>query len=85
MASTDSIEDNTGFAKKNNASFPILADADKSMGTAYGVLSPAGYANRWTYYIDINGLILAIDKSVSPASAGTDLVDNLTRLGFPNP
>jgi len=83
MASTDNIEDNTGFAEKNNATFPILADPEKSMSGEYGVLSSRGYARRWTYYIDADGIIVHIDKSVSPASAGADLVKNLEELSFP--
>lgn len=82
MASTDNIEDNTGFAQKNQATFPILADPDKGMCESYGVLSAAGYASRWTFYIDIDGIIRKIDKGVSPSSAGKDLVKNLIELGF---
>ena len=83
MASTDNIEDNTGFAKKNDATFPILADPEKDMCKSYGVLSMLGYANRWTFYIDIDGIIRKIDKGVSPSSAGKDLVGNLKELNFP--
>ena len=83
MASTDSIEDNTAFAKKNGATFPILSDAGKSMTGAFGVLSDGGYARRWTFYIDMDGIILKIDKSVRPSSAGKDLVANLHQLAFP--
>ena len=57
MASVDSIEDNTAFAKKNEANFPILADPKKAMCEAYGVLSKSGYAARHTFYIDIDGII----------------------------
>ena len=83
MASVDSIEDNTGFARKNNATFPILADPSKETAKAYGVLGGHGYANRWTYYIDPEGVIVRIDKSVNPMSAGKDLVANLEDLGVP--
>ena len=83
MASTDSIEDNTGFAQKNGATFPILADPDKSVATAYGVLHERGFARRWTYYIDPNGNIAMVDKDVNPMTAGADLVTNLEALGAP--
>lgn len=83
MASVDSIEDNTAFAKKNQATFPILADPDKSMCADYGVLSQAGYASRRTFYIDIDGIIRMIDLNISPATAGADLVRNLEALAFP--
>ena len=82
MASTDTVEDNTGFAKKNNASFPILSDPEKSMCEAYGVLSARGYAQRWTYYIDRAGVVSKIDKSVDPRNAGKQLVANLKDLGW---
>ena len=82
MASTDTIEDNTGFAQKNAASFPILADPGKAMCQSFGVLSSRGYASRWTFYIDKDGIVRKIDKAVNPRSAGTDLVKNLTELGF---
>ena len=83
MASVDSIEDNTGFAEKNQATFPILADPSKQTAQAYGVLGGHGYANRWTYYIDPQGVIVKIDKNVNPVSAGESLVANLEALGVP--
>ena len=82
MASTDSLEDVTAFAKLNEANFPILADPDKSVCKEFGVLSDSGYARRWTFYIDSQGQIKHIDKKVSPGSAGPDLAGNLDRLGF---
>lgn len=82
MASTDSLEDNTAFAQKNEASFPILADTETTVSAAYGVLS-GGYAMRRNIYIDPEGVIVRIDDSVSPATAGADLVDALQALGVP--
>lgn len=83
MASTDSLEDVTGFAEKNEANFPILSDADKSVSKAFGVLGMAGFAKRWTYYVNADGIIQKIDKSVNPRTAGEDLASNLAALGTP--
>lgn len=83
MASVDKPEDNRGFAEKNEASFPILSDPSKEMCTSYGVLSGMGYAKRWTFYIDAEGVIQKIDKDVKPQSAGADLVANLKSLNVP--
>jgi peroxiredoxin Q/BCP len=83
MASTDSEEDNRGFAEKNEASFPILSDPSKETARAYGVLSASGFAKRWTFYIDAEGVVVRIDKDVNPRSAGVDLVENLTALDVP--
>jgi len=68
MASVDSIEGeqgNAAFAKAYNADFPILGDPTKQVAQAYGVLSAAGYASRWTFYIDKQGLVSFIDKNVN--------------------
>lgn len=81
MASTDTLEDNTAFAEKNDASFPILADVDKSVSAAYGVLGASGFAGRVTFYIDPQGRIARIDRSVNPRTAGADLVSALQAMG----
>ena len=82
MASTDALDDVTAFAKLHEANFPILSDASKSVSRSFGVLSAVGYAKRWTFYIDKNGIIRDIDRSVKKATAGPDLAKNLERLGF---
>ena len=83
MASVDTLEDNTAFAAEHNAGFPILADPGKEMSESYGVLSARGFDNRWTYYIDVEGVVVKIDKSVKPATAGVDLTRIMGELGFP--
>ena len=82
MASTDQLSEVTAFAKKNMANFPILADPNKTVSETYGVLSTMGFAKRWTFYIDRSGMLVYIDKSVSPATAGPDLAANLDRLNL---
>lgn len=83
MASVDTLEDNTAFAAEHEANFPILADPDKGMAAAYGVLGGHGFSNRWTYYIGADGIILKIDKDTNPATAGRDLAQTMADLGFP--
>lgn len=81
MVSVDDADTNTRFAKEHEADFPILANPEKDVATAYGVLSPAGMARRWTFYIGADGKILHIDKQVSTATAGDDLARKLGELG----
>ena len=81
MASVDTPADNKAFAEKNGATFPILSDPDKKMAAEYGVLADAGYAKRWTYYINKQGVIVKIDKNVDPRTAGESLLNNLRSLG----
>jgi peroxiredoxin Q/BCP len=80
MISVDTIEDNTKFAQMHEADYPILSDVTKEIATKYGVLSPAGMARRWTFYIGPDGKILHIDQKVAPASAGPDMVAKLAEL-----
>ena len=81
MASVDSLEDNTKFAEMHGADFPILADPDKKVATAYGVI-PEGrqVAARWTFYIGPDGRILFIDKKVQAQTAGEGIAAKLAEL-----
>ena len=86
MVSVDTPEDNKAFAEKEHADFPILADPDKKVANAYGVIPPnrpadRQFASRWTFYIGPDGKILAIDKDVKPATSGEGVVAKLTELG----
>jgi peroxiredoxin Q/BCP len=80
MISVDNLEDNTKFAQMHEADFPILADPAKDVANKYGVLAPAGFARRWTFYIGPDGKILHIDNAVKPASSGADMVAKLGEL-----
>ena len=92
MASVDPIEKNIEFAKattvklgdqevsKPEANFPLLSDPTKDTARAYGVLNDRGVANRWTFYIDKNGKIAYIDKSVKPDTSAADMVTRLAEL-----
>jgi len=87
MISTDTVEDNTNFAKQESANFPILADPTQKTANDYGVMREypqfGKLANRWTFYIGPDGKIRHIDKSVKTASAGQDLTAKLKELGVP--
>ena len=93
MASVDPLEDNIRFAKatkvelngqtveKKEADFPMLSDPSKETAKAYGVLAANGsFAQRWTFYIDKDGRIAAIDKAVKPATSAEDMVARLDEL-----
>lgn len=79
-ASVDSAETNATFAASLGVGYPILSDPGKETARAYGVLSPSGFASRWTFYIGADGRILDIDKKVSAGSHGSDMVARLTDL-----
>lgn len=83
MASVDPVEGEKGnkaFAEAQKATFPILADPQKSAAAAYGVLNERGMSNRWTFYIDKDGKVAAIDKAVKPDRAAEDMIAKLEEL-----
>jgi peroxiredoxin Q/BCP len=81
MASVDPIEDNKGFAAEHGADFPMLSDPTKATARAYEVLrDDRGFANRHTFYIDKNGVIVAIDREVKPATSAEDMAKMLDDL-----
>ncbi len=89
MVSTDTLEDNTAFAKKENADFPMLADPSKETARKYGVLADFSkfmigeVATRWTFYIGPDGKIADIDKKVSTGTSGADIAARLKALNVP--
>jgi thioredoxin-dependent peroxiredoxin len=83
MVSVDTLEENTKFAQMHEADYPIMSDVTKNVANAYGVLSPQGFARRWTFYIAPDGKILHIDKTVAPATSGPDMVKQLAALNVP--
>ena len=89
MISVDTLADNTAFAKKEEADFPILADPTKETAKKYGVLADFSkfnigeVANRWTFYIGADGKILDIDRKVNPAKSGEELTARLKALNVP--
>jgi len=83
MISVDTLEDNTAFAKKENANFPLLADPTKETANKYGVIGRFDVANRWTFFIGPDGRIADIEKKVNPQTAGEDIVARLKMLAVP--
>jgi peroxiredoxin Q/BCP len=81
MVSVDTLEDNKAFAEKEQANFPMLADPEKTVANAYGVLGRSGLANRWMFFIGPDGKILHIEKVGHTADAGEYLAKTLAELG----
>jgi peroxiredoxin Q/BCP len=83
MVSLDDPEKNAEFAASLGAALPVISDPEGIVARDYGVLALGGfYARRWTFYIDVEGRIRAVDKDVSPKSAGADMVRKLAELDF---
>ncbi len=76
--SADDETAHQAFTQKYNLNFPLLADTDKSIITAYDV-DGGGYAKRVTYIIDGNGKIIDVDASVNTSTHAGDV---LAKLGW---
>ena len=82
-ASVDVPDYNKKFAESLNCDYPILSDVDKSVAKAYGVVHEGrAVPERWTFYIDKEGIIRAIDKKVVTAKAAPDVAAKLKELGI---
>ncbi len=80
MISVDTVEDNTKFANKYNADFPILSDASKETAEEYGVIGKWGLPSRHTFYIGTDGKIMKIDRDIKTATTAEDTAAILEEL-----
>ncbi|MFN7202593.1 MAG: peroxiredoxin [Aphanizomenon sp.] len=74
--SADDEAGHQAFTNKYNLNFPLLADTNKSIITAYDV-DGGVYAKRVTYIIDGNGKIIDVDASVNTSTHASDVLAKL--------
>jgi peroxiredoxin Q/BCP len=55
--SPQDVASHEGFSTKHGFKFPLLADVDKEVGHAYGVLGPIGFYRRSVFVVDKDGVI----------------------------
>jgi peroxiredoxin Q/BCP len=64
--SPQSVESHDGFsANQGGFAFPLLADVDKDVARAYGVLGPVGFYRRSVFVIDAEGIIRHAHRAVA--------------------
>lgn len=64
--SPQSVQSHDEFScKQGGFAFPLLADTDKSVGEAYGILGPLGFYRRSVFVIDKDGIIRYAHKAVA--------------------
>ncbi|MCW5313773.1 redoxin domain-containing protein [Nostoc sp. KVJ3] len=71
--SADDEVSHQAFTQKYNLNFPLLADSDKSLITAFDV-DGGGYAKRVTYVIDPKGKITHVDTAVNTTTHASDIL-----------
>jgi peroxiredoxin Q/BCP len=81
--SLDDVTSHAKFAEKYHVPFPLLADADRKVAEAYGVLaSTVGlhYAKRTTFLIDPTGKIAKVYVDVDPEKNSAQVLADLAVL-----
>lgn len=81
--SLDDVKSHAEFAAKYHVPFPLLSDADRSVATAYGVLSShlgMHYARRTTFLVDPQGKVAKVYVDVDPEKNSAQVLDDLTGL-----
>jgi peroxiredoxin Q/BCP len=55
--SAQGVESHDQFADRNGFGFPLLADTEKEVARAWGVLGPLGFVRRSVFIVDGSGMI----------------------------
>ena len=63
--SPQSVASHDEFAGQRGYSFPLLADTEKAVAEAYGVLGPLGFYRRSIFVIDGEGVIAYAHRSAT--------------------
>lgn len=81
--SLDDVKSHAEFAAKYHVPFPLLADSDRSVAEAYGVLTSRlgmHYAKRTTFLIDPQGRIAKVYADVDPEKNSAQVLADLAKL-----
>ena len=64
--SPQSVESHEEFsADQGGFAFPLLADTDKEVGRAYGILGPLGFYRRSVFVVDAEGIVRYAHRAVA--------------------
>ena len=67
--SPQSVISHDEFAcKQGGFGFPLLADTDKAVGDAYGILGPLGFYRRSVFVVDAAGIVRYAHRTVAGLS-----------------
>ncbi len=62
--SAQDLESHEKFAAQHGFQFPLLADTEKSVARAYGVLGPLGIPRRSIFVIDASGVVCYVHRAL---------------------
>jgi peroxiredoxin Q/BCP len=79
--SSDTVADQAKFHQHHHLNFTLLADPDLKIIAAYGTKMPiVGMSKRWTFVIDPELKIRAIDKNVDPVKDADKVAATISEL-----
>ena len=79
--SINSVQDQAGFRERHHLGFDLLADEDGKITDLYGAkMRKHKMANRWTFILDPDLKIRAIDKNEDPVKNADHVVAKLKEL-----
>jgi len=80
--SPQSVDSHDGFSEKQGGfAFPLLADTDKAVARAYGVLGPVGFYRRSIFVVDAEGVLRHAHRAVAGLTfrPTADLIDAIRK------
>lgn len=81
--SAQDVESHERFAAKHGFEFPLLADPDKAVASAYGTLGPIGFPRRSVFIVDRDGIVRYAHRAIAgltfrPVSELIEVIDGLS-------
>ena len=67
------------FARRVGIAFPLLADPDRAVGRAYGIVGPLGFYRRAVVVVDGGGIVRHARRTLGYAYPSSESVLNATR------
>lgn len=80
--SAQDVDSHERFADHHGFAFPLLADVDKTVASAYGVLGPLGFVRRSIVIVDADGVIRYVHRALAGLTYRSvdELAEALARL-----
>jgi peroxiredoxin Q/BCP len=64
--SPQSVDSHASFAcEQGGFAFPLLADEDRAVGHAYGIIGPLGFYRRSVFVLDGDGVVVYVHRAVA--------------------
>jgi len=63
--SAQDLESHAQFSGKHGFGFPLLADTDKVVATAYGTVGPLGFPRRSVFVVDGEGVVRYAHRAIA--------------------